>query len=72
MFFQRKGRLRKEYDEKLLIQLNRYKNQWQQEKLLLERSFDPSEEVICQTKIAEAKYIFLLREAKQRQVKIFK
>ncbi|MEH7119685.1 YaaL family protein [Neobacillus vireti] len=72
MFFQRKGRLRKEYDEKLLVQLNRYKNQWQQEKLLLERSFDPSEEVICQTKIAEAKYIFLLREAKQRQVKIYK
>ncbi|MEH7098364.1 YaaL family protein [Neobacillus vireti] len=72
MFFQRKGRLRKEYDEKLLAQLNRYKINWQQEKLLLEKSFDPSEEVICQTKIAEAKYIFLLREAKQRNVTILK
>lgn len=72
MFFRRKGRLRKEYDEKLLAQLNRYKINWQQEKLLLEKSFDPSEEVICQTKIAEAKYIFLLREAKQRNVKILK
>jgi hypothetical protein len=72
MFFRRKGRLRKEYDEKLLAQLNRYKTHWQQEKLLLEKSFDPSEEVICQTKIAEAKYIFLLREAKQRNVTIFK
>jgi hypothetical protein len=72
MFFQRKGRLRKEYDEKLLAQLNKYKISWQQEKLLLEKSFDPSEEVTCQTKIAEAKYIFLLREAKQRNVTIFK
>lgn len=72
MFFRRKGRLRKEYDEKLLTQLNRYKMHWQQEKLLLEKSFDPSEEVICQTKIAEAKYIFLISEAKQRNVTLLK
>ncbi|MEH7439275.1 YaaL family protein [Neobacillus drentensis] len=72
MFFRRKGRLRKEYDEKLLIQLSRLKNHWQQEKQLLEKSFDPSEEVICQTKIAEAKYIFLLREAKQRNVTLLR
>ncbi|WHY77657.1 YaaL family protein [Neobacillus sp. WH10] len=72
MFFRRKGRLRKEYDDKLLTQLNRYKVHWQQEKLLLEKSFDPSEEVICQTKIAEAKYIFLLKEAKQRNVTILR
>ncbi|MCM3729855.1 YaaL family protein [Neobacillus cucumis] len=72
MFFRRKGRLRKEYDEKLIAQLNRFKTHWQQEKMLLEKSFDPSEEVICQTKIAEAKYIFLLREAKQRNVTILK
>ena len=64
MFFRRTGRLRKEYDEKLLTQLNEYKQHWQQAKSILEKSFDPSEEVICQTKIAEAKYIFLLREAK--------
>ena len=72
MFFRRKGRLRKEYDEKLLTQLNVYKAHWQQEKLLLEKSFDPSDEVICQTKIAEAKYIFLLREAKHRNVTLFR
>ncbi|MBO0962759.1 YaaL family protein [Neobacillus sp. MM2021_6] len=72
MFFRRKGKLRKEYDEKLLTQLNSYKDHWQQEKLLLEKSFDPSDEVICQTKIAEAKYIFLLREAKHRKVTLFR
>lgn len=70
MFFRRKEWLRKEYDEKLLIQLNKFKEHWQQEKLLLEKSFDPSEEVICQTKIAEAKYIFLLREAKERRISL--
>jgi hypothetical protein len=72
MFFRRKGRLRKEYDEKLLMQLQRFKNDWQQEKQLLEKSFDPSEEVICQTKIAEVKYIFLLIEAKQRKVTLMR
>jgi hypothetical protein len=72
MFFRRKGWLRKEYDEKLLMQLNRFKEHWQQEKQLLEKSFDPSDEVICQTKIAEAKYIFLLREAKQRNVTLMR
>ncbi|WP_439951363.1 YaaL family protein [Neobacillus novalis] len=72
MFFRRTGRLRKEYDEKLLAQLNQFKQHWQQEKSLLEISFDPSEEVICQTKVAEAKYIFLLREAKQRKVTFYR
>jgi hypothetical protein len=70
MFFRRKGWLRKEYDERLLAKLEEYKGDWHQQKLLLDKSFDPSEEVICQTKIAEVKYIFLLKEAKQRNVKL--
>jgi formyltetrahydrofolate synthetase len=72
MFFRRSGKLRKEYDEKLIVQLNKFKTDWQQEKSLLEKSLDPSEEVICQTKIAEAKYILLLKEAKQRNVTLWK
>ncbi|MEW9053997.1 MAG: YaaL family protein [Neobacillus sp.] len=70
MFFRRRGWLRKEFDEKLLTQLNEYKDQWQKQKQLLDRSFDPSEEAICQTKIAEVKYFFLLKEAKHRNVRI--
>jgi hypothetical protein len=70
MFFRRKGWLRKEFDEKLLTQLSEYKDQWQKQKQLLDRSFDPSEEAICQTKIAEVKYFFLLKEAKHRNVRI--
>jgi hypothetical protein len=70
MFFRRKGWLRKEFDQKLLTQLNGYKEYWQNQKQLLDKSFDPSEEAICQTKIAELKYFFLLREAKHRNVRI--
>ncbi|MGG1401166.1 YaaL family protein [Bacillus salipaludis] len=70
MFFRRKGWLRKEFDEKLITQLNKFKENSQQQKILLEKCFDPSEEVICQTKIAEAKYFFLIREAKQRNVSL--
>jgi len=70
MFFQRKGWLRKEYDKKLLTQLQEYKEHWQKQKQLLDKSFDPSEEAICQTKIAQVKYFFLLREAKKRNVSI--
>lgn len=68
MFFRRKGWLRKEFDEKLLNNINEFKNDWQQQKMLLEKSFDPSEEVICQTKLAEAKYFFLFKEAKHRNI----
>jgi hypothetical protein len=70
MFFRRNGKLRKEFDARLITKLNEYKEDWHRQKFLLEKSFDPSEEVICQTKVAEIKYIFLLREAKQRNVTI--
>lgn len=72
MFFRRKNRLRNEFDDKLLDQLNHLKLDWQQQKTLLDKSFDPSEEVICATKLAEAKYFFLLKEAKYRNISIRK
>lgn len=68
MFFRRKGWLRKLYDEKLLLQIEETKQSWHQQKKLLEKSLDPSEEVICQTKLAEAKYFFLFKEAKARKI----
>jgi hypothetical protein len=70
MFFRRKGWLRKEYDEKLLIQLDSIKQDRQQQKLLLEKCFEPSDEVILQMKLVEAKYFFLLKEAKNRKVSL--
>ncbi|KAF0821775.1 YaaL family protein [Cytobacillus firmus] len=70
MFFRRKKWLRSEFDEKLLEQLNRLKTDWNNQKSLVEKSFDPSPEAISQAKLAEAKYFFLFREAKKRNVKV--
>ncbi|KML38135.1 YaaL family protein [Cytobacillus firmus] len=70
MFFRRKKWLRSEFDEKLLEQLNRLKTDWNNQKSLVEKSFDPSPEAISQAKLAEARYFFLFREAKKRNVKV--
>ncbi|GLB62036.1 YaaL family protein [Cytobacillus sp. NCCP-133] len=70
MFFKRKWWLRKEFDEKLLEQLNRLKADWNNQKSLVEKSFDPSPEAVSQAKLAEAKYFFLFKEAKQRKVRV--
>ncbi|MBU8881441.1 YaaL family protein [Bacillus sp. FJAT-29790] len=72
MLFRRKGWLRKEFDEQLLGQLNGLKESWINQKLLVEKSFDPSAEVISHAKIAEAKYFFLFKEVKKRNISISK
>ncbi|KAB7675185.1 DUF2508 family protein [Bacillus sp. B1-WWTP-T-0.5-Post-4] len=69
MFFQKKGKLRKEYDDKLIVLLEKVKNEWLRQKRMVEQSVEPSQDVICSLKIAEAKYFFLLKEAKRRPVK---
>ncbi|MFD2442610.1 YaaL family protein [Bacillus sp. CGMCC 1.16607] len=72
MFFRRKGWLRKEYDLKLLQHLDEIRQNWYREKRLLEKCLEPSEEVICQSRLAEVKYFFLLKEAKKRQLSLNK
>jgi hypothetical protein len=69
MFFHKKGWLRKEFDGRLLEQLGGLKNSWDNQRSLVERSFDPSRETISQAKLAEAKYFYLFKEAKRRNVK---
>ena len=68
MFFQKKGKLRKEYDDKLIVLLEKVKNEWLRQKRLVEQSVEPSQDVLCSLKIA--KYFFLLKEAKRRPVKM--
>ncbi|PKG21951.1 YaaL family protein [Niallia nealsonii] len=68
MLFRRKGKLRKEFDEKLLIQFSNMKKDWLNDKSLLDKSFDPSDEVICAARLTEAKYFFLFKEAKERKI----
>ncbi|KFN12410.1 YaaL family protein [Bacillus pseudomycoides] len=70
MFFQKKGKLRKEYDDKLIAALEKVKNEWLRQKRMVEQSVEPSQDVLCSLKIAEAKYFLLLKEAKRRPVKM--
>lgn len=70
MLFRKKGRLKKQFDEKLLQELNELRSSWAKQKSLLEKSFDPSYEVIYHAKITEAKYLFLIKEAKFRKVRL--
>ncbi|AEP84797.1 hypothetical protein SC22_00820 [Bacillus sp. A053] len=70
MGFLRKKTLRREFDEKLIEQLFKQKEEWNRQKKLVEKSLEPSAEVLYELKVAEAKYFFYLREAKQRNLKI--
>ncbi|WP_071393093.1 YaaL family protein [Bacillus tuaregi] len=72
MFFRRKGRLRADYDEQLVEQLKRLKKDWDHQSTLTKKSFDPFGEMELQTKIARAKYLILLREAKKRRISLLK
>jgi hypothetical protein len=68
MFFQRKDKLRREFDDKLLSQLEYLKDDWMRQKNMIEKSIDPSDAVLYDLKVAESKYFFLLREAKSRKL----
>ncbi|QFT87095.1 hypothetical protein FIU87_00160 [Bacillus sp. THAF10] len=69
MFFRKKDRLKKQFDAKLIETTEACKDRWTKQKNLVSKSVDPSEEVICQLKVAESKYLFLLREIRTRTIK---
>lgn len=72
MLFRKKGNLRKEFDEKLFSELDRTGVLRANQRSLVEKSFEPSDEIICDVKITEAKYYFLLKEAKNRRLNLRK
>jgi hypothetical protein len=72
MFFKRKGWLKKEFDEQLLATFINVKNDWLKQTNLVEKSVDPSDEVLLGVKVAKAKYLYLLKEAKKRNISIGK
>ena len=41
MFFQKKGKLRKEYDDKLIVLLEKVKNEWLRQKRMVEQGVEP-------------------------------
>ncbi|WP_099355778.1 YaaL family protein [Fredinandcohnia onubensis] len=68
MLFKKKGKLRQEYNQELFSQLEIAKKEWIRQKNLIEKSVEPSDDVLNELKVAETKYFFLLREAKRRKV----
>jgi len=72
MLFRKKDKLKKEFDQNLLNQLELLKAEWMRQKSLIEKSIDPSDEVLNELKVVESKYFFLIREAKNRKISIGK
>ncbi|OES45470.1 YaaL family protein [Domibacillus iocasae] len=70
MFFRKKQTLRSVYDDKLIELLDRSRTDWFKHRELLRLSFEQNSELEAQTKAAQAKYFFLFREAKKRQIRI--
>ncbi|OQP03945.1 hypothetical protein B1690_16925 [Geobacillus sp. 46C-IIa] len=68
MLWRRKGKLKRQFDEKLIAELQKARTEWLEQKQLIEKSVDPSLEVLSALQLAEAKYFFLLREAKHRRI----
>ncbi|MEH7402554.1 MULTISPECIES: YaaL family protein [Bacillaceae] len=71
-FFRKKGKIRKEFDEKLVDRLLDYKDIYLSQVELMERSVDPPDDLLIHVKLYQAKYFFLLKEAKARNVLITK
>nr|WP_152525571.1 YaaL family protein [Sediminibacillus terrae] len=55
-------------DEQLLDDIFKSKEEWKSIKSIIERSVEPTERGIYELKVAEAKYLYLLREARVRKV----
>ncbi|MCM2676478.1 YaaL family protein [Shouchella plakortidis] len=69
MFFRKKGKLRMEENERLLNHIEVTKERYDNQRQLIEHSVDPSEDVISRMKLTEAKYSFLIREARIRRAR---
>ncbi|HHY21405.1 MAG TPA: YaaL family protein [Bacilli bacterium] len=67
MLFRQKGRIRKKENEHLIALLEKVKDELETQKSFLRKSVDPPQMMHYQLKLTEAKYLFLLREARIRQ-----
>ncbi|RLQ81600.1 YaaL family protein [Planomicrobium sp. Y74] len=70
MLFSRKGKLKKEFDEQLISHFFAAKQELQVAKEMEGMSDDYDLYIIAKRKIAESKHLFLLKEARLREVKI--
>lgn len=67
MFF-KKGKLKKEFDDKFVSLLKETKEDWQQARVIEDLLDDYDLSVIVHRKIAESKHFFLYKEARIRKI----
>ncbi|MCY9545430.1 YaaL family protein [Lysinibacillus xylanilyticus] len=70
MFFRSKGKLKKEFDDKLVNLIKETKEDLQRAKIIEELLDDYDLEVIAQRKAAESIHFYLFKEARIRRVLI--
>ncbi|MGN7479574.1 YaaL family protein [Solibacillus silvestris] len=70
MLFSRKGKLKKEFDEKLVSSIKETKETLQNAKVIEELTDDYNLEVIAERKRAESIHFYLYKEARVRRVLI--
>lgn len=64
----RRKAIKRKIDEQLLEAIISMKQEWQQIGLIIEKSIEPTEEIMFNESLAKAKYLFLLREARYREL----
>ncbi|MDC3417761.1 YaaL family protein [Aquibacillus salsiterrae] len=64
----KKPQKKKHVDQQLLDEIFQLKDEWMSLKSIIDRSFEPSETGLHDLAVAEAKYFYLLREARKRKV----
>ncbi|MFC5711673.1 YaaL family protein [Thalassorhabdus alkalitolerans] len=67
MLFKKK-RIRQKERERLVRLIGEMKHQLERQQAFVSKSVEPSREVLADVKLTEAKYLFLLKEARQKKV----
>ncbi|MCP1143217.1 YaaL family protein [Lysinibacillus endophyticus] len=70
MFFRRKGKLKKEFDEKLVHLIKETKDDWNHAKVIEGLIDDYDLDVIARRQIAESIHFYLFKEARIRKILI--
>lgn len=70
MWFLKRGKLKREFDDQLIKQFIKTKNEWEKAKMLENLTDDFDSFLHIERKVAESKYLFLLKEARIRKVKM--
>ncbi|MFD1849288.1 YaaL family protein [Oceanobacillus bengalensis] len=59
---------KKDMDKQLLASIFSFEKEWKQIQSIMDRSIDPTQDGYVQLAIAEAKYVYALREARHRRL----